>query len=50
MPTAAHQLQKLPVKFRKAMRQILSIDKKELDRREAEYKKQRAKEKRLGKA
>jgi hypothetical protein len=41
MPTAIHQIQKPSAKFRNAMRQILSIDKRELDRREAEYKKQR---------
>jgi hypothetical protein len=41
MPTAIHQIQKPSDKFRNAMRQILSVDKRELDRREAEYKKQR---------
>ena len=40
-PTAVHQIQKPSVKFRNVMRQILSVDKRELDRREAEYKKQR---------
>jgi hypothetical protein len=41
MPTAVHQIQKPSTKFRSAMKQILSVDKRELDRREAEYKKQR---------
>jgi hypothetical protein len=41
MPTAIHQIQKPSAKFRNAMRQILSVDKRELDRREAEYKEQR---------
>jgi hypothetical protein len=41
MPTAIHQVQKPSDKFRNAMRQILSVDKRELDRREAEYKEQR---------
>jgi hypothetical protein len=41
MPTAVHQIQKPSAKFRNAMQQILSIPKTELNRREAEYKKQR---------
>jgi hypothetical protein len=41
MPTAIHQIQKPSDKFRNAMKQILSVPKKELDRREAEYKQQR---------
>jgi len=41
MPAAIHQIQKPSAKFRNAMRQILSMDKRELDRREAEYKQQR---------
>jgi hypothetical protein len=39
MPTATEQ--KPSEKFRKAMKQILSVPKKELDRRETEYKEQR---------
>ncbi|HEV3393478.1 MAG TPA: hypothetical protein VG103_08230 [Chthoniobacterales bacterium] len=39
MPTATEQ--KPSDKFKKAMRQILSVPKKELDRRELEYKEQR---------
>jgi hypothetical protein len=45
LPNAAPKNQKPSVKFRNAMRQILSVTKKEIDRREADYKKQRAKEK-----
>jgi len=50
MPTTTHEIPKSNERFRRAIRQILSVSKKELDRREAEYKKQRAKEKRPGKA
>jgi hypothetical protein len=39
VPTATEQ--KPSEKFKKAMKQILSVPKKELDRREAEYKEQR---------
>jgi len=39
MPTATEQ--KPSEKFKKAMLKILSVPKKELDRREAEYKQQR---------
>jgi hypothetical protein len=39
MPTATEQ--KPSEKFRTAMKQILSVPKKELDRRELEYKEQR---------
>jgi hypothetical protein len=39
MPTATEQ--KPSDKFKKAMKQILSVPKKELDRREWEYKAQR---------
>ena len=39
MPTATEQ--KPSDKFRKAMKQILSVPKKELERRELEYKEQR---------
>jgi len=39
MPTATEQ--KPSEKFRKAMKQILSVPKRELDRRETEYKAQR---------
>jgi hypothetical protein len=45
MPTANHQIQKPSANFRNAMRQILSVDKRELSRRETEYKKQRKTEK-----
>jgi len=41
MPTAIHQIQKPSEKFRNAMKQILSVPKKELDRRETAYKEQR---------
>jgi len=41
MPTAPHQIQKPFDKFRKAMKQGQLAPKKELDRREAEYKQQR---------
>jgi hypothetical protein len=39
MPTATEQ--RPSEKFRKAMKQILSVPKKELERRELEYKQQR---------
>jgi hypothetical protein len=39
MPTATEQ--KPSDKFKKAMKQILSVPKKELDRRELQYKEQR---------
>jgi len=39
MPTATEQ--NPSDKFKKAMKQILSVDKKELSRRELEYKEQR---------
>jgi hypothetical protein len=43
MPTAIHQIQKPSTKFRSAMRQILSIDKRELERRELQWKNGRKK-------
>jgi len=50
MPTANHQIQKPSANFRNAMRQILSVDKRELDRREADYKKRRAEKKKKDKS
>jgi hypothetical protein len=41
MPTEARKSEKPSAKFRAAMRQILSVPKSELIRREAEYKKAR---------
>jgi hypothetical protein len=38
MPTAIHHIQKPSDKFRSAMKQILSVSKKELQRREMEWK------------
>jgi hypothetical protein len=46
MPTTVRKIEKPSDKFRNAMRQILSVPKNELDRRQAEYKKQRKAKKR----
>lgn len=47
MPTPTQQVQRPSEKFRKAMRQILSVPKSELERREAEYKKARKKKREI---